>query len=300
MSSNIPREVDPYLLKLDLTACTWGRRDQNTTRPDRVKLFQHVLASWTQAQSSCTWSLRRRPKSRFTHRFCWPHTTSSVFPGLPRPSMNINEHHMYQKSGHPKWFNAASLILRQNDDHRFPLSIDSMSSRSLLLDEPSAPSSELYPAAPEQAAVQISSPTEFPKCELHPFRRFGPYDVHRCFPTVFQRHVSFAPSPEGLLFEFFFVLQASGVCHEAWAAPSNQVEYPQQKFLHRFQWWVSTMSQILLLCKIQSIEIGETSMTNMVSPQRSMNVLDSSRVRSWRAALSNTDNYHTKRYKKYD
>ena len=179
-------KLTPYLLKFDLTACTWGRRDQNTTKPDRVKLFQHVLASWTQAQSSCTWSLRRRPKSRFTHRFCWPHTTSSVFPGLPRPSMNINEHHTYQKSGHPKWFNAASLILRQNDDHCFPLSIDSTSSRSLLLDEPSAPSSELYPAAPEQAVVQISSPTELPKCELHPFRRL-PYDVHRCFPTVFQR-----------------------------------------------------------------------------------------------------------------
>ena len=43
---------------------------------------------------------------------------------------------------------------------------------------------------------------------------------------------------------------------------------------------VSKMSRILLLCKFQSIEIGETSMTNMVSPQRSMNVLDSSRVRS--------------------
>ena len=86
--------------------------------------------------------------------------------------------------------------------------------------------------------MQISSPTEFPKCELHPFRRFGPYDVHRCFPTVFQRHVSFAPSPEGLLFEFFFVLQASGVCHEAWAAPSNQVEYPQ---LARVPSYISVM-----------------------------------------------------------
>ena len=41
------------------------------------------------------------------------------------------------------------------------------------------------------------------------------------FIDVFLRcfNACFAPSPEGLLFEFFFVLQASGVCHEAWAAP---------------------------------------------------------------------------------
>jgi hypothetical protein len=80
--------------------------------------------------------------------------------------------------------------------------------------------------------VQISSPTKFPKCELHPFRRFGPYDVHRCFPTKFQR-LSFAPSPEG-----WIPLQASGVCHEAWAAPSNQVEYPQ---LARVPSYISVM-----------------------------------------------------------
>ena len=58
--------------------------------------------------------------------------------------------------------------------------------------------------------------------------RFAGYPT--MFIDVFLRcfNACFAPSPEGLLFEFFFVLQASGACHKHGLLPRTRLNIPSK------------------------------------------------------------------------